>query len=429
LINSDDRIDTYYSRTLGTVPSYPAFSGNIDCDVCVIGGGLAGLNTALGLAERGKKAVVLEARQIGWGASGRNGGFVLRGFDAGDTDLPRGLTQKQKQRMMRGTLMAQELIRTRAQKYNIHCDITPGSLAVTWGQNAEDLRREVDFANNEFGLDLAFWDRDAVYAHCRTNQYQAGIFSPNDFHFHPLRYTHGIATAFVKNGGTIYEDSKALRIRPAGKGWRVETDRGAVTAQHVVVCTSVYGPGLDRHLDLVTFPVQTYVTVTKPVAPADLMQTINTPYCVSDLRFACDYYRILPDHRLLWGGRAGLGKNPIEISRLMLNDMFRVYPYLRNKVEADISWEGLQSYTTHRMPVIGQHKPGYWHNTGFGGHGMVPTTCGGELIAQAIVDGNADYLDFSRYGSMFTGGPLGPHIAMLVYNWWRFCDWLRYPLK
>ncbi len=423
---SEDYIDTYYSRTLGAVAEYPVLSGNHDVEVCVIGGGLAGLNTALGLAERGMKPIVLEARRVGWGASGRNGGFVLRGFDAGDLDIPGRVEPSLKDAIMGGCLDAQELIRTRSEKYNIPCNIIPGSLAVTWGTNTREMEEDVAYANETFDMDLEFWPRDKVREHCKTARYHAGIFSKWDFHFHPLRYTHGIAVAAVANGARIFEQSPALKIKKDGAGWLVMTPDGQVKTKHVVVCTSVYGWGLDHRIDYSLFPVQTYVVVTKPVDPADLIQTINTPYCVYDLRFACDYYRVLPDHRILWGGRVGINAAPGEISTMMFEDMFKVYPHLEGRVEADISWAGEQAYTPYRMPVIAQPKPGYWYNTAFGGHGMVPTTLGGELIARAITGQDEGYLDFRRYGLPFTGGPLGKYIAQMIYTYWGVCDYMMY---
>ncbi|MCM2343624.1 MAG: FAD-binding oxidoreductase [Alphaproteobacteria bacterium] len=421
-----DYIDTYYSRTLGAVATYPELVGNCEADVCVIGGGLAGLNTALGLVERGLKPVLLEARRIGWGASGRNGGFVLRGFDAGDIDIPGRVPPDQKFRIMKGCLDAQDLIRQRSMTYSIPCDIVSGSLAVTWGTDTKELEDDVRYANDTFDMGLEFWSRQRVQEHCRTPRYYAGVFSKWDFHFHPLRYTHGIAAAASSQGARIYEQSAALKIKKDGADWCVQTAGGQVKAKHVVVCTSVYGSGFDRKLDFSVFPVQTYVMVTKPVDRHDLDSTINTPYCVYDLRFACDYYRVLPDRRILWGGRVGLHAEPKDISALMLADMFKVYPQLKGRVEADISWAGRQAYTPYRMPVIGQRKPGYWYNTAFGGHGMVPTTLGGELIARAIAGHDGGYRDFDRYGLLFTGGPFGRYVAQAVYSYWCACDYMRY---
>lgn len=421
-----DYIDTYYSRTLGTVATYPELSGNYDTEVCVIGGGLAGLNTALGLAERGIKPILIEARRIGWGASGRNGGFVLRGFDAGDNDIPGRIDPDLKYRIMGGCLEAQDLILNRAEKYNIPCDIIPGSLSVTWGLNTRELEEDVDYANKEFDMGLEFWDRAQVREHCKTNRYHGGIFSKWDFHFHPLRYTHGIAAAAAAGGAQIFEQTTALKVRKDGEGWEVITNDGRIKARHVVVCTSVYGWGLDKRIDYSLFPVQTYVVATQPVDEVLLQQSIDTLYCVYDLRFACDYYRVLPDQRILWGGRVGLHAEPKDISTMMLKDMFKVYPQLAGKVEADISWGGNQAYTPYRMPVIGQAKPGYWYNTAFGGHGMVPTTLGGELIARAIAEKDNRYRDFSKFGLPFTGGPLGRYVAQVIYSYWCACDYMMY---
>jgi gamma-glutamylputrescine oxidase len=180
--------------------------------------------------------------------------------------------------------------------------------------------------------------------------------------------------------------------------------------------------GLDRRLDNAVFPVQTYITVTKPVDPAVLKTAINTEHAIYTMRFSTDYYRILEGSRILWGGRVGLWKHPSNIARTMMRDMFDLYPQLKGHVEPDVSWAGDLAYSPHKMPQIGQFEEGYWYNTAYGGHGLCPTTVGGEVIAAAIAKGDKTHELFAPFGPFYTGGKMGRYIAQLVYWWWRFRD-------
>jgi gamma-glutamylputrescine oxidase len=183
--------------------------------------------------------------------------------------------------------------------------------------------------------------------------------------------------------------------------------------------------GLDRRLENAAFPVQTYITVMKPVDPEVLKSAIDIPYAISDTRFCSDYYRILPGNRLLWGGGVSLWAHPDEIAKGMLRDLFNLYPQLKGHVEPDVAWSGKLCYAPHKMPQIGQIEPGYWYNTGFGGHGLCSTTVGGEIVAAAIARGDTLYKEFAPFGLSYAGGKLGRYAAQMVYWWWRARDILN----
>lgn len=420
---SEEYIDTFYARTLDERVEYPTLKGAIDADVCVIGGGLAGLNTALGLAERGKKAVLLEQNRIGWGASGRNAGFVAKGYAAGEASLAKKLGLEKAQGLVTLTKNARQLIKKRIKDFNIDCGpVIDGVLTVSWRDRAEELKRYINKANDDFSLGFEFWPKEKVREVCNTKKYFDGIFSPHDFQFNPLRYVRGIAKAFVQQGGSIFEESEALKITREGKGWRVETAQGTVHAQHVVLCCALYFDGLDRRLEYAAIPVQTYIMATAPIDEEVLKSAIDTKYAIYDTRFCSDYYRILPGNRLLWGGRVGLWAHPKDISEAMLHDMFKLYPQLKGHVRPEVSWSGILCYPPHKMPQIGQFEPGYWYNTGFGGHGLCPTTAGGEVVAAAIAEGDDAYKRFAPFKPYFTGGRIGRFGAQAVYGWWRLRD-------
>ncbi len=422
-IETDGYIDNYYVRTLQEDVHYPTLSGTEEADVCVVGGGLAGINTALGLIERGKSVVLVEAKRIGWGASGRNAGFVAKGYAAGEQNLEKKLGLEKAQKLVSLTKNARMLIKKRIADFNIDCGpVLPGVLTVSWRDRADELKRTIDRANDNFDLGFEFWPREKVRQHCKTEHYFDGIFSPNDFQFNPLRYLRGLAGVVAQKGGRIFENSSAIRIKKDGADWAVHTTGGCVKAKDIVLSCAIYMEGLDRRLENAAFPVQTYIMTTQPIDPQALKDAIDTPHCIYDTRFCSDYYRLLPGSRLMWGGRVGLWAHPNDIAATMLHDIHKLYPQLKGHLKPEVSWSGKLCYAPHKMPQIGKIEDGYWYNTGYGGHGLCPTTAGSEVVAAAIAEGDKTYERFAPFGISYAGGKLGRYAAQMVYWWWRARD-------
>lgn len=417
-------IDTYYTRTLSSDQPRPALRGDIDCDVCIVGGGLAGINTAFGLSERGQNnIVVIDQHRIGWGASSRNGGFVAKGYSAGEDSLIDKLGLEHARNLVDLTKNGRQLIQDRVAQHDIDCGpLTPGVLTVSWQNRNSGFQEKIREVNDTLGLGLEYWPAERVAEHCKTKRYVDGIFSPHDFQFHSLRYIHGLAALVEQRGGRIFESTRAVSIKKDGYGWLVKTPQGSVRTKQVVVCCSIYSEGLDPRLERAAFPVQTFVMVTEPVAADDLRNSINTSHAIYDTRFASDYYRVLPDRRIMWGGRVQLWGEPHNLAGLMFDDMLKVYPQLAGKTKPDVAWSGLMCYAPHKMPQIGQIEPGYWYNMGYGGHGLVPTTVGGEVVASAITGDDQAYKLFAPFGLGYAGGKMGRYVAQMVYWWWRVRD-------
>ncbi|MGH6932065.1 MAG: FAD-dependent oxidoreductase, partial [Dongiaceae bacterium] len=145
---------------------------------------------------------------------------------------------------------------------------------------------------------------------------------------------------------------------------------------------------------------------------------------VWDSRYDFDYWRPLPDTRILWGGGFTILRNdPAKLGQIMLNKLLTVFPQLKG-VRAESSWSGLMGYPRHRMPQFGEVAPGVWYGMGFGGHGMGTTTMAGELLAGAIAEGDDRYQLFRPYGLDWTGGPVGLVAAEAIIRWYRLRDWL-----
>lgn len=408
----------YYAATAGSPPPLPTLGSRTEASVCVIGAGFAGLNTALGLAERGTENVVLlEAETPAFGASGRNGGFVFAGFSRGEASLVRDLGQARAKALYAGTTGAVELIRRRMVRHGIECDDTQaGIIWANWFRDQNVLKQRQELLAQAFGRDWQWRDRDQVRRDLLTDRYHDALFEPQAFHFHPLKYANGLVRVATAQGVSIFARSPATSLERAGEGWRITTPSGSVEARHVVLACGGYLAGLHRRVDAGVLPIATYVMVTAPLG-ARMDEAMRTRAAVYDTRFAFDYYRPLPDSRLLWGGRISvLDRSPHAVKRLLYRDMLKVFPQL-DGVEVDYAWSGLMSYARHEMPQIGQVEPALWVAQAFGGHGVAPTTLAGELIAAAIAEGDERWRSFSRYGLVSAMKPAGFLGAQLSY-WW-----------
>lgn len=409
-----DYVDSHYARTLSESGERRTLDARIETETCIVGGGLAGLSIALGLAERGRKVTVLEARQVGWGASGRNGGFVGPGFACGLDAIARRVGETDAHRLYRLSAEAVDLVRHRIDRYGIDCGPhLDGVVSASWFDQGDTLRRSVDRMNKRVDAGLEYWPRAKVREHYLSRRYFDGMFGARRFQFHPLNYTRGIARAAEGHGAAIYERSAVTAFDLGGDRKRIRTARGEVVADQVVFCCSGYLGWLHPRLALTTLPVATYVVLTEPLGDR-LRDAIRAPWPCSDNRLANDYYRPLPDGRLLWGGRVSSFRQPRDLARRMIGDILKVYPQLRG-IRAEVAWPGTMGYATHKMPQVGQLSDGVWYSQGYGGHGMNTTAMGGELVAKAIAEGDETWRLLEPFGLPFAGGPLGPAIAQVVY--------------
>ena len=412
---SSEYVDSYYARTREETRAYPALHGDLDVDVVVIGAGLAGSGAALDLAQRGRKVALIEARKIGWGASGRNGGFASEAFPGGIIRLAELIGLERARVFHDVSRRGLQLVEERIGRFSIRCGpLQKGALRCNVFGSGEELIRFRDFMAASFGIEYAHWPKDRLREALQTERYWDALFIPNTLAVHPLNLSCGMARACAETGAQVFENTPARRISNVGGRKRVETPTGRVMGDHVVIACGGYIDGLDRKVSGGTVPVATFVMATEPLGD-HLKDAIRVPYAIFDNTVAVNYYRPLADTRVLWGGRLlAWTPDPATIGERLRRDMVRFYPALRD-ARVEVAWGGLMPYTRHKLPVIGQTEPNVWYATGFGGLGVTLTAAAGELIARAIVEGDETWRMYEAFGLPYAGGKFGKAPAQLVY--------------
>jgi gamma-glutamylputrescine oxidase len=299
--------------------------------------------------------------------------------------------------------------------------VDEGVIWANWFRDPEVLRQRQQLLAEHYGVHWVWLPREELRERVRSERYHDGLYERNALHLHPLNYAIGIAQAAAGQGVAIHEHSAATKIERDGAGWRVTTAQGEISAQHVVLACGGYLAGLDDAVDRAVLPIATYVMVTEPLGTR-LRECINTRAAVYDTRFAFDYYRPLPDSRLLWGGRISIReRSPREVKDLLYRDLLKVYPQL-DGVHVDFAWSGLMSYARHQMPQIGRRENGLWYAQAFGGHGVGPTTVAGELVAAGIARDDAAWTSFGDFGLVSGLRPFGFLGAQASYWWYQAKD-------
>ena len=406
---------TWYAKTAVAAREWPAVSFDLDTDVCVVGGGLAGITIAREVARRGWSVVLIEAGRIAGEASGRNTGFVLPGYGQSAHRLVErcgldhakalwGLSEE-------GVAYVRNAILGLAMP---GVDPIDGWLSVSKDDNADDALRTLTLLVEGFGAEVEGWPVERVREALRTDCYFHGLHFPKAFHIHPLNYALGLAADAERRGARLFEQTTALEMDPLGVRKRITTPAAKIRASHIVLAGNVRLGGIARDLAATVLPLTTYVAVTEPVGY--LTETVAFTGAVSDSRGTDHHYRIVDWDRLMWsGGATTWVGDPRRYGERIKAAIGRVYPQLRDVKLAHV-WPGTIGLAVHRMPQIGEIAPGLWVASAFGSHGINTTAIAGELIARAIVDHDDAWRLFLPYDLVWAGGSLGR--TVLQANAW-----------
>jgi gamma-glutamylputrescine oxidase len=409
--------ETWYAATKVEAPLRPPLTVDLDVDVCVIGGGLAGLTTAREIARRGWSVVLLEAGRLAANASGRNTGFVLPGFAAAPQTIVSRVGFDRAKDLWTLSQSGLDYVRTA-----ITDDAMPGVdprdgwLYVSKIDNGDAFTRLAGLLG-EFGGEIEGWPTEQVRAALHSERYFHAIHYPRAIHIHPLNYALGLAAAAERAGARIFEHTPALSIDPAGVRKRIVTPDARLRASHVVLCGNVQIAALMPPIAAALIPITTYLVATAPLG-ARLTGAIAYNGAVSDSELADNHYRIVGGDRLLWSGRATTWtRDPRRYVGALAADIKKTYPQLGD-VAVDYAWSGTLGNSIHRMPQLGELAPGLWLASGFGGHGLNTTAMAGNLVARAIVEGDQTWRQFTPFELVWAGGIFGRSV-MQMYYWMR----------
>jgi len=417
LLATDQQLtkNSYYAASAPRQRRFPALQANVDADVAIVGGGLAGLSAAIELADRGFSVVLLEARQVGWGASGRNGGQAIAGLACDQSVIEAQLGREASRRVWDMTLEAIRLIGQRRERFAIDCDWRDGYLGLAVSaRKARELREWHEQMRSDYGYATTWIEPKEMPGWIASPRFHSGIHDPLGGHLHPLKYSLGLGDAAAGLGVKIYEDSDVTAIVP-GKVVRLRTASGSVSASHVLLSGNVYLQGLAPVLEKRVMPVGTYIVASETLDPALADSLIPSGSAVCDTNFVLDYFRPTRDHRMLYGGRVSYSTaTPPNLAASMQRRMVRTFPQLAG-TQIEFAWGGFVDISMNRAPDFGRLADRLadkaWSNVyylqGFSGHGLALTGLAGKLVAEAIA-GDAERFDtFARLRHRpFPGGRL-----------------------
>jgi glycine/D-amino acid oxidase-like deaminating enzyme len=379
---------SYYAATANAKAVFPQLTTDITTDVAIIGGGFTGVATALELAERGLSVVLCEANQIGWGATGRNGGQItgsLSGDKAMEREFRRTIGDQAADFVWNLRWRGHDIIRKRIEKYKIDCDLRFGQMqtALTKGQ-LTDL--EVIYTTGSHrGMSeyLEMISRADMPDYLETDLYIGGLLNHKNMHLHALNFCLGQAEAVVSLGGKVFERSEVISIEH-GPNPVVRTQNGSVRADKIMLAGNAYHLLEQKKLRGKLFPASLANMATAPLSKEDAAAINPHNLAVYDGRFVLDYYRLTADNRVMFGGGTNYsGRDSQDVARELRPALERTFPRLKG-IDIDYSWSGMDGIILNRIPQVGRIGAKVFYVQGYSGHGIALSHILAELTAQCI---------------------------------------------
>jgi len=400
----------------------PALMGCTRCDVCVIGGGYTGLSAALHSATGGRHTVLLEARTVGFGASGRNGGQIHSGHRKGQAELERWLGKEHARDLWTIAEDGKGLIRKLVSEGPIACDLKDGLIVAAHDHTAlRALEADAEHARAHYASSLTMMTAGEIAHAIGTDIYCGGPSDPSGGHLHPLKFALGLAAMAERAGATIHENSRARAIREDIGRIAVETDHGAVNAGTVILACDAFSgevvPALARYIG----HVESFIVATEPLDPRN--SVLPSDAAVADTRHVLDYYRKSADGRLLFAGRESYFSLPKDIARLVRPRMLRVFPSLE-RARIEYAWSGTVGITSTRMPHFGRIGKRMLFGHGYSGHGVALSVIGGKALAEAALGSEERFEALARVPAVpFPGGQwLRRPMISAALAWYKLVD-------
>lgn len=422
---STSHIASWYADSAPPRLIAPPARGEVSTDVCIIGAGFTGLSAALHLAEANVPVVVLEARRVGWGASGRNGGQLHPGFNKTPSELRRRYGPEIASILNDVANDARALLHDLRNRMAVDCSWRPGLITAIHKSRHNEVARS--YVEDRLALSPSCgctWLTAEETSSCLgTSFYAGGIFEPDGGHLHPLRFCYGLAQLAEDAGAILHETSPVQRITRYAQGFRVETNEAVITAREVVLACNGYIEGLEPEAHKRILPVKSFIVATEPLPTA--LQPLSGEWAAADDRFFLRYWRQTPDGRLLFGGGDGYHQNEnIDIAGKLRKNLAELYPHMA-RVGVDYAWGGSIALTLPRLPMIRRLASGVLAVGGYSGNGLDKSLIAGRILASAVTGDETRLAALSRLPCRaFPGGEAARFpLLFLAMAWYTFRDW------
>ncbi|WP_343212026.1 FAD-binding oxidoreductase (plasmid) [Aliisedimentitalea scapharcae] len=416
---------SYYAASATPLAPFAQAQGQLQCDVCVVGGGFTGLSTALHLAQRGYDVILIEAQRVGFGASGRNGGQVGQGQRVDQEELENMLGVDHARALWAIANQSVDLVRGLAKSDFVHADFHDGIIHADhrkrYVAHSRDYVRKL---NDDYGYDrVRFLDAEECRHLVNSPAYFGGSIDMEAGHIHPLELALGLARMAVAAGVRIYEQTRMTNLEH-GTPATVNTDQAQIRADHVVLGCNGYLGDVNRHVAERVMPINNYIIATEPMSPEAQENLIRNNHAVADSKFVVNYFRFSDDHRLLFGGTESYRyKFPDDIAGAVRRPMLEIYPQLK-ETRIDFAWGGTLGITMNRMPHFERLAGNVISCSGFSGHGVAMATLSGQIAAETI-SGQAERFDLMAKvpTPTFPGGAaLRSPLLVLAMLWFSLRD-------
>jgi glycine/D-amino acid oxidase-like deaminating enzyme len=424
----------YWLETVTTPPVQSARDLADSIDVAVVGAGFCGLSAARTLAKRGVKVAVLEAETFGWGASSRNGGMVLTGMKLPVPTLFKRYGWEAVRKMYAASLDTIDCVEQIVREENIDCNFSRcGHLEVACKKaHFDGYEESAALVKREFNHELRIIPKNELRGEIGSDVYFGGMVDETSAGLNPARYVTGLAHAAQRAGACLYDHTRVTSVEQERNNnahkFRVHTSKGAITAREVILASGAYTTEATPALRKKIIPIGSYI-ITSEVLPSDLARELSPRNrMMYDSKHFLYYYRLTPDNRMLFGGRAAFfpeTENTVRQSaEILRRGMISVYPQLRG-AKIEFVWGGTLDFTLDVMPHAGKID-GMYFAAGFAGHGVAAATWFGMKLA-GLICGDPNDIPFD--GIPFRGAPLGLRSGNtwalpLAGAWYKILDFL-----
>ncbi|AMO57484.1 FAD-dependent oxidoreductase [Endozoicomonas montiporae] len=392
-LHSSNHAASYYAASANRETAYPQLEGSQTADVCIVGGGFTGVSTALELSAKGFSVIVLEARKLGWGASGRNGGQLIRGIGEDPEQFHNQIGTDGVRAIQHMGFESVQLVRDRIARHDIQCDLKMGYMDVALNRkHYRDFEEDYEQLKAlQYPHEIEMVSAESIQNYVGTERYVGGLYDAGSGHLHPLNLLLGEAEVAEQQGTRFFEYSVVTEIQKTSRPV-VKTDHGSVTCDFLVLAGNAYLGDLEPEISAKVLPAGSYIIATEPLSEEVCQQIIPEDMAICDAAVALDYYRLSADRRLLFGGRCNYsGRDPQDITAAMRPKMLDVFPQL-NEVAIDFEWGGHLGIGANRMPQIGRLNSSVYYAQAYAGHGVNATHMAGHVLAE-VISGQAERFD------------------------------------